>query len=64
MIFFHISLEFCKGAYLGKMYTPIVFGGTAPSVPSFMHALFLPREEIVLGFPVNVTVFPIFSRCK
>ena len=31
--FFHI---FCMEVYLGKFYTPIVFGDAAPSVPSFI----------------------------
>ena len=35
-ISWRISFKFCMEVYLGKIYTPIVFGDAAPSVPSFI----------------------------
>ena len=35
-ISWQISLKFCMEVYHGKIYTPIVFGDAAPSVPSFI----------------------------
>ena len=35
-ISWRISFIFCMEVYLGKIYTPIVFGDAAPSVPSFI----------------------------
>ena len=35
-IYWRISFKFCMEVYLGKIYTPILFGDAAPSVPSFI----------------------------
>ena len=36
IISWRISFKFCMEVYLGKIYTPIVFGDAAPSVQSFI----------------------------
>ena len=37
-ISWRISFKFCMEVYLGKIYTPIVFGDATPSVPSFIRS--------------------------
>ena len=37
-ISWRISFKFCMEVYLGKIYTPIVFGDAAPSVASFIRS--------------------------
>ena len=64
-ISWRISFKFCMEVYLGKIYTPIVFGDAAPSVPSFIGSKVILVEILcALCRPHFLTdFFQILYRC-
>ena len=65
-ISWRISFKFCMAVYFGKIYTAIVFGDAAPSVPSFIGSkvIFWWKSCVRSARPHFLTdFFRILQRC-